>query len=681
MAVFIARIGLPRTVRPEPATFDRWLPFQCGSPAVASASGTEIAVWSWNAPLDRGLVGVNGSTLIVDGWTRTPDLEIAAALEAVAPIGFADLPGSFAATLIADDRLVAYSGATGEYPLFWTRLDGGLFVSNRPGPVIGVAGARVDPAGGDWLASLGYNPLGVSTFRGVSQLRPGERLVVCRQGTAMDVRVDVPSLAPMFEGGDASPSSLRGRIEDVLDQVVAGFKVLPPSSRTQLQITGGRDSRSVLAVVAAAGGLGRVDEFTTGGSPFSPDVLSAKDVIAAMDLGPRHRVTSDPRVPDVQSILRTALGTIRGTGCALSLHDRSADALKPDLLVLSGHRTVARPGSLSGLAVDSVETFAAAAAQHRLDPAGILVGKAREGLREQRFTDFLWMADRGVPPDRLAEAAVWFGRVSGWAGNLLAPHRAAHQHVNLLMDSRLTALSMSLPRVCTDGELLSFLLVQRSSPELVDVPFGHRGWLPALGPALHRVGAFDLMPSETCAYRTPPPLGQMLGLAREGWPEHLLGLLAPAIGEMARDHAEAIPLVDPDRLQRRLTEIGAGGSVDPLAIIALLGLATVLIGCEYSTRLFDRNEQDAVAGELGELVMRAHRDASSFPGRPAAGDPLNLRDEALAGFVVADRKQRQWAQTVERKVPRRNPVRRAGGKIMRSVRRGRARRAGSDGHD
>jgi len=680
LAVFIARIGLSRTVRPEPVTFDRWLPFRCGSPEVASASGTEIAVWSWGAPLDRGLVSPGGRTLIVEGLALAPDSEIAAALDAIGPPGFADLPGSFAATLIADDRLIAYSGATGEYPLYWTRLTDGLLVSNRPGPVIGIAGALVDPEGGAWMASHGYNPLGVSTFRGVSQLRPGERLVACRQGAAMDIRVEVPSLGPLFEGCDASPLRLRGRIEDVLDQVVEGSAVLPPSSRTQLQITGGRDSRSVLAMVAAAGGLDRIDEFTTGGSPFSPDVLSARDVMATMNLGPRHRVTSDLRVPDFHSVIRTVLKTIGGTGCALSLHDRSEDALKPELLVLSGHRTVARPSSLSGLSSDSVEAFAAAAAQHRLDPAGILGEQAREGLREQRFTDFLKMGGRGVPTDRLAEAAVWFGRVSGWAGNLLAPHRAAHQHVNLLMDSRLTTLSMSMPRVCTDGELLSFLLVQRASPELVDAPFGHRGWLPALGPALHRVGAAELMPSATCAYRTPPPLRQMIGSAREGWPEQVLGLLAPAVGELARKHSDAIPYVDPDRLRGRLTEIRDGGSVDSLTTIALLGLTTVLIGCEYSTRLFDRNEQDAVADELGELVMRARRNASSIPGRSETGDPLDIRDEALAGFVVADRKQRQWAQSVERRVPRRNPVRRAGGKIMRSVRRERARRTGADGH-
>lgn len=668
MSVFVARVARPSRVLPPEGDYETWLPFDARHPDTTSAGGADLAVWSWSAPLDRPLARGVGWGLVIDGIPHSSTDRIRAALGAGPPPGLDELPGSFSAVMIETDRLIAYAGISGEYPLFWAELDGYLLLSNRAAIVIAAAGAQVDPSASSWLSSLGYRPGGCGTFRGVRQLSPGERLAIRRRGTELHIRSDVLELGPLFETAEASAGELRDRIEGTLDRLAQSAAELPIAPRTHLQISGGMDSRSVLSIMAATAGLARIDELVTGGPPYSPDVLSARDVVSELGLESKHRLDTDPHSLSPHDAVRSILRTMRGTGCTVSLHDRSEDALAPDLLMLSGHQVLYRNSSLSGLPTGSFDEFAREAARHRLDPAGILRTSARAEMEQRRYADFVLFRERGVPTARMADVSNWLDRVAGWTGNIVSPHRAAHQHVNLLMDSPLIALSLSLPLVCIQGELIPFLMMQRFAPTLVGVPFAQRRWLPALGPALDRVGLPQAAPPAVYPYRVPPPLQQMSRAGPSGWSENALILLAPILRDLAGGHSSTIPHIDLDQLDARLIEVGAGIRQEPLATISLLGLATVLISAEYSTRLFDRGEEDAIADALLGRLEAGSANGSRALKPITSGRQLELRDEALAGFCVADRNQRQWAASVVKNERRTNPVRRAGGKLARRIR-------------
>ncbi|MDP3972180.1 MAG: hypothetical protein Q8P61_04620, partial [Candidatus Nanopelagicales bacterium] len=181
-------------------------------------AGSEIAVWSWDAPLDRPLLGDDRRGLFVEGLTDASTDSVEVVLAAGKTPGFAELAGNFAAVLIRDDTLIAYSGTSAGYPLYWTNLGDELIVSNRAASVAGVAGARIDPSGAAWLARLGYRPSGYATFQGVRQLEPGERLSANRRDGVLEVRTVTPPLAPLFDRAAGSPSELNERIRHSFDQ-------------------------------------------------------------------------------------------------------------------------------------------------------------------------------------------------------------------------------------------------------------------------------------------------------------------------------------------------------------------------------------------------------------------------------------------------------------------------------
>lgn len=674
MSVFVARLASRRAPLTPVEALERWLPFAPQPPEIGRAAGSEIAVWSWNAPLDRPLLSDARRALLIDGLTPVSGATIEAALAAGPVPGFAELAGSFAAVLVRDDTLIAYSNTSAGYPLYWAELGDELLVSNRAAIVAAVAGARIDPVGGAWLASLGYRPSGYATFQRVRQLAPGERLTAVRRGDAFDVRTATPPLAPLYDQAGRSGGEYRERIKDCFDQVVDDATRVPFGRRTFAQVTGGRDSRDVLAILDGAGVMGRIDEFHTIGPEYSPDVLSARDVAAAFGVTDRHRVDTGGHRSNFDSTVRAIVGTLRGTGAAISLHDRSEDGFKPDLLMISGHRAGLRRTSLSALGHEDFETFATAVSRHWLDPAHILTGDAREQLRGQRFDEMVALRERGVPVDGLAEASAWLHRGGGWGGNIIAPHRAAHQHVNLLLDNRLVALSLALPRICSDGELISFLVLQRARAEnLAAIPFAKHGWSPSLAAALDLVGERALMPKPACPYRVPPPLKEMLESRPSNWAAETLVLLAPTMRALAHDHRDAISFVDVPALDRRLAAVETGTPQEPLELIALLGLATVLLSARYSTRLFDRGQQEAVVEELkAELGGEQSKVSPAVSPGVALGSEcqaeIAIRDQALAGFCVADQRQRQWAEETRPQRPKPSRLRRFGARLPGPVR-------------
>ncbi|MDP3972603.1 MAG: hypothetical protein Q8P61_06820, partial [Candidatus Nanopelagicales bacterium] len=297
--------------------------------------------------------------------------------------------------------------------------------------------------------------------------------------------------------------------------------------------------------------------------------------------------------------------------------------------------------------------------------------QAKADLRDQRYAEMAMLQERAVPVDRLADASAWLHRAGGWGGNIIAPHRAAHHHANLLLDNRLVALSLSLPRICNDGELISFLLLQRAARgHLTRIPFAKRAWSSSLGPALDRVGAGVSLPTPVCPYRVPPPLKEMLNARPSNWAADTLVLLEPTLRALAHAHRDAIPFIDMGSLDRRLSAVRDGKPQEPLALIAMLGLATVLLSAQYSTRVFDRDQCDTVVDELKNELCG---EQSIAPGPTPSAEcqaEIEIRDVALAGFCVADQRQRQWAEKIKPAGVRPSRLRRMGTRLpgpLRSV--------------
>lgn len=670
MAVVVGRVGRPGGHLPQLDQLTDFLPFAdpVASSAKWSARGNEsdLTAFSWGAPGDRAIARSGGCLLAVDGSPVHSDAELIHVITGARYPEIGELRGAFAAVIIDGETLFAYSSAGGDFPLFWAQDSGGLIISSRAAVPVGATRPAIDEQNVIHMFTEGFFPSGIGMFKGVRQLLPGDRLRVSRTDSGLVVNVDCPDVGDLIQASHRTKPRARAEIaEECIASAAESLRHSPDAALVSLRLSGGRDSRAVLSLMAAAGVADRIDGIVTTGPLFSTDVISARAVAAACGLADRHRIQQPKLDFGGGDLARAAVSCIASTGSALSLFDHASDILNPARLTFNGHETALKTSGLSQYPVDDFAKFARLASRYGLDPAGILTRGAREELAETRVATFAALRDQRVPTDRLAEVVNWRQRGGGWVGASLSPHRAANRHFNPLMDPALIKLTFSLPRICSEGELIPFLLTARSPVDLVDLPFAGHPWPPGLGQALDAVDMGRLAPKRVAAFGTPGPIRSHFRpwiTPRRG---ALLRSLVPVLRELAAAHASLVPGLDRKALDVRLEEVSAGAPVNPLADIALTGLATVLITAEYGAAIFGRSTRSGVVDSLAERMAGIEDIDDPQTIIEVYRGEISMRDAVLAEFVKEDQAR---AAVRAGRLPWLPPrARRVGGKMARRL--------------
>lgn len=666
MAVVVGRLAQRGQSLPPLSSLADFLPFHDGVTSCESIGGGDLAATSWGAPGDHRVARVGQRLLVVDGTPAQSHEELIRALTASRPPQIGELGGSFAAVILEEGSLVAYSSAGADYPLYWGEREGRLIVANRPALVVGATNPTIDVPAALNMASDGFFPFGYRMFNGVRQLLPGERLRIRSADSALVCSVDSPELQPLFDTASRGrPRELAAMTERCINAAVESVGRAPVATSPRLRLSGGKDSRAVLAMIAESGSLDRLESIVTTGSMFSTDVLSAQALAKALGIEQRH-VVQEPGLEFAPGhVAAVVVGAMSALGSGLSLFNLGSDVLAPDRLTYNGHETALKSSALSRYPTGTLAEFCANASRDALDPAGILTSQARDDVVAARSSGFTTLHDDGVPVDRLAEVVNWRQRGGGWTGTTLVAHRAANRHCSPLMDPALVGLSFSLPRVCSDGELIPFLLTSRSPVNLVDVPFGNASWRAELHPALAAVDMSKLTPRRVPGFGIPKPVSDRF----RPWVSPLRGAilrsLVPVIADLASVHRATSPFIDRPQLELRLAEAGAGKLTDPRADIALLGLATVLLTAEYGTDLYRLSTRAAVAEDLSGRLAAIQGISSTEQIVDIYRQEVRMRDGVIAGFVK--REQAQAAARAARLAWLPPRARKAAGKVRRKL--------------
>ena len=223
----------------------------------------------------------------------------------------------------------------GLHPLYLGRVRGITLIANRPHLIAAVLKRlsgeqpRRDRRFAAWLALSGY-PIGDRT--GYEQVRcvPFGACVQVRRG----FRVRFPSVRPPWLAREyaretGSADAMIDRIESELiinlRDAIADMGHVP-----RLQLTGGRDSRLMLAL-ALRGGLLQDVEVVTLGQPDSPDATVARELTRRLDIGHSQLQWNDGVV--VRRQLCPHVGTVAG---AVSCDDSSISLSTDGRMTLSG---------------------------------------------------------------------------------------------------------------------------------------------------------------------------------------------------------------------------------------------------------------------------------------------------------------------------------------------------------
>ena len=241
----------------------------------------------------------------------------------LAPVGqwASKLDGRCTALRAADGTLELWTDPMGAYPVFTTHAGEVHWFSNNPDVLRRIAGdgsldelALASVIGGGW--SLGGHPL----FRAVRRLDRGVVLTLDRDGGERRLELlPIAELTRMPGAGFDAATAARDLVD--VTRALAGW----PGRPDAVPVTGGRDSRLILAAALRAG-----FDFSavTGGAPGEPDVEIARRLCGLAGL--THELLGpDPYGDRFSDLPRAAQVTALASGGTATLTDAAGFPLGP----------------------------------------------------------------------------------------------------------------------------------------------------------------------------------------------------------------------------------------------------------------------------------------------------------------------------------------------------------------
>jgi hypothetical protein len=435
--------------------------------------GAEAQVWTNSA---QGACIIHG--LI---WrTDTGALLDARAIGELLDLPGVPLPGHIAgeyavARLHSCGTLEVFGDPAGLHQIF--HVEGRPIVASRAGFAAILAGdAKADPESGLWLGTIGYRVGAPSGWAGVRQMPQGARLVADASGSRA---IAEPFRLPVSRGFAEGGAEL---LRQGLEEAKAAIRLAAGKGAFDLPITGGKDSRVVLAIALAAGLRDRLTLFTRGYAGH-PDVVVG--ALIAARLGVPHRrepplgsdLPADLAPGAVMALLRTI--AFQADGGMGGWDNVTGTAIGRETLV-SGHLGEVLKAYAKRTPEGALDPAAMVRLQAPFDPLDVLRPAARDRLVGQLAAQMAAARAGGADEADLPDLFYWRNRVPNWLGGIRGIKSFERQPILPLGVPALMQLAFTMTAAERKAELAHFKLIEAAAPNLIDLPFAHQSWDPSL---------------------------------------------------------------------------------------------------------------------------------------------------------------------------------------------------------
>lgn len=389
-----------------------------------------------------------------------------------------DISGEYAvARLHADGTLIAFSDRAGLHQLF--HGPSGFYVAaSRAALAAAVTGDRTpDPDGLTWLAAIGYRAGTATAYRTVTQLAQGHILTIGPDGQT--IRPAPSPLTALTAERGYSPA-LDPMLDEGITQARAAIRLgVGAEGPIDLPITGGKDSRVILALCLAEGLRDRLRLFTRGYAGH-PDVIVGQGIADALGLPHRREPPHGSDEPAYWSRARFFEKLMAQTwqtdgmvgGWDLILGERVAAET-----LITGHMgEVLKAYSKKPLPEGKLDPETMVRLQAPFDPMGLLRPEAHERLCAQLREQMELARRDGASEADLPDIFYYRNRIPNWLGAIRAIKSFERQPVVPLGAPALRRLAFRLTAEERKAELLHYKIIERCAPDLLDLPFAMQRW-------------------------------------------------------------------------------------------------------------------------------------------------------------------------------------------------------------
>lgn len=403
-----------------------------------------------------------------------------------------DVAGEYAILRVfADGRVLAFSDRAGLHQLFHTAGNGAA-VANRAAFLAALREDwRTDVRTLVWLPTIGYRVGEGTSYRGVHAVP---------QGTALTIGHGRHGLRPLPQPLVAFPDR-RGFIhggtallEEGIAQAHAAVRLATDGQdRIDLPVTGGKDSRAVLALCLSAG-LGNRLRLFTRGYEGHPDVVAGRLVAAACGLPHERQAPLGSDAP--------AHWTLDMFVSQLAAQTFQTDGMVGGWDLILGHRTgtetlvtghmgeMLKAYSKRPIPDGPLDPVEMVKLQAPFDPLGLLRPEMAADLCAQLRAQMDRALQEGATRDDLPDVFYCRNRIPNWLGAIRGIKSFERQPIMPLGVPALMRLAFLLTPEERKMEVAHYRLVRDLAPNLLPPPFALQQWHSRLECA----GAEPIMP-------------------------------------------------------------------------------------------------------------------------------------------------------------------------------------------
>ena len=376
----------------------------------------------------------------------------------------------------------AFSDFSGYHSCFYLDTPSYSVVGNRASFVAAFAADspgrhEVDGRTLSWIVGTTMIMGTATPFAQVQRLRCGYRIEISKDPQGHDTSLAVSLMRPdhFSPVPDASMDELP--LADACERL--GRRVqwcAEKPANLFAHLTGGRDTRAIVAVLAKQECAHLVSRFSTMGTEENGDVIIARQIAEALELSERHRVTFGPKgsvslaAADLASIICRSPLVFE---CQLTPYDGRRFAVRSipkEIVMMGGGGEIYRQewGSSERLGgPDGARRALGLFTSH--DRLGLLSDRAKEFQLETIRDELDHLQQRGAT--NVAGAFYLEERLSNWGNSHFS--NGPTTQFPVLLDQRLARHVLSMDGV---AEHMHFELIRYCARQLLEIPFLNKPW-------------------------------------------------------------------------------------------------------------------------------------------------------------------------------------------------------------